>query len=63
VLIWKEVKKFWKSSHFACAYLRVWYEFSPQQRFVESGKKMTKKVKEKTRFEKKNGKKLKKAKK
>jgi hypothetical protein len=43
--------------------LRVWYDFSPQPRRVESGKKTAKKVKEKTSFEKKSGKKLESAKK
>jgi len=36
--------------------LRVWYDFSAQQRRVESGKKTSKKVKEKTSFDEKSGK-------
>ena len=41
---------------FSFTYLRVWYDFSLQQRRAESGKKMTKKVKEKTSFDEKSGK-------
>jgi len=56
VLIGKSVKKILEKFGFSFTYLRVWYDFSPRQRRVESGKKMTKKVKEKTSFDEKSGK-------
>ena len=52
----KVLKFFWKNTIRATGYLRVWYDFSPRQRRVENGKKMTKKRKKRTGFEEKSGK-------
>jgi len=41
----KVLKKIWKYTIQATGYLRVWYDFSSQQRGVESGKKTSKKAK------------------